>query len=159
MPTDDLAQRLTALEDRVPVRGDLPSISVRRHGQGHARVAVLVAVALLLPVAVASADRISSLVRGYPGVENKGQPLYGADLECMSPPAAATYLARHGFDDVIWQVESGTGKTGHSVQRRSAPAHGFVVPGSVMPDGSLIMVVDQRTGATGTGACPDMRMP
>jgi len=33
------------------------------------------------------------------------------------------------------------------------------VPGSVLDDGSVIMVVDQRIDATAGGACPDLPMP
>ena len=46
-------------------------------------------------------------VRGYPGVENPGQPLAGVHLECMSPPQAAAYLATRGYTHVLWQVDSG----------------------------------------------------
>jgi hypothetical protein len=77
----------------------------------------------------------------------------------MSPPAAAAYLAQRGFDDVIWQVESGRSKDGTSVRQRTPPEHGYVVPGTILPGGTLMMVIDQRDGATGTGDCFDMRMP
>jgi hypothetical protein len=95
-----------------------------------------------------------------PGVENPGQPLAGAKLECMSPPEAGRYLARHGFEDVVWQVESGgAGKVGSSRQQSRPPEHGFVIPGSVLGDGKLYMIVDQHADATGVGACHGMRMP
>ena len=123
-------------------------------------MAPLLLAGVLILVTVASvAAGAALLVQALPGVENRGQPLHGAQLECMSPPAAAAYLARRGFDDVIWQVESGRSKDGASIQQRTPPEHGFVVPGSILPGGTLIMVVDQRDGATGTGDCFDMRMP
>jgi hypothetical protein len=34
-----------------------------------------------------------------------------------------------------------------------------VIPGSRLPDGQVIMVVDQRVGATGVGACFGHPMP
>jgi hypothetical protein len=103
---------------------------------------------------------VNGLLRAAPGVENPGQPLAGANLECMTPPGAAAYLSARGYTNVVWQVESGdsSGKAGGSVQQRTAPAHGYVVPGSIV-DGTLLMVVDQRDGATGTGACPNLPMP
>ena len=39
------------------------------------------------------------------------------------------------------------------------PAHGYVIPGSLLPDGQVIMVVDQRVGATGVGDCFGDPMP
>ncbi len=79
----------------------------------------------------------------------------------MSPPEAAAYLTAHGFTDVVWQVESGVAgkKSGASVQQATPPDHGYVVPASILSDGRLYMIVDQRTGATGGGACPDLLMP
>ncbi len=157
MPLDELASRLTALEDRAP--GDIDPPTLRPRSRRRALAPLLLA-GVLIPVTVASvAAGAALLAQGYPGVENKGQPLHGAQLECMSPPAAAAYLARRGFDDVIWQVESGRSKDGTSVQQRTPPQHGYVVPGAVLPGGTLMMVIDQRDGATGTGDCFDMRMP
>jgi hypothetical protein len=122
------------------------------------------AVALALgAVATATAGVVvvAQLVTGAPGIENPGQPLHGANLECMTPPDAAAYLAAHGYTDVVWQVEAGDGTKagGTSVQQATPPAHGFVIPGSVLGDGRLHMVVDQRVGATGVGACNGMPMP
>jgi hypothetical protein len=34
-----------------------------------------------------------------------------------------------------------------------------VIPGSILDDGSVIMVVDQRVGATGVGDCFGHPMP
>jgi hypothetical protein len=109
---------------------------------------------------------VSSLVKGYPGIENPGQPLAGANMECMTPPAAAAFLAAHGFTRVDWQVEAGDpiAKTDGQVRTTSVhqpnpPEHGYVVPGSLLDDGSVIMVVDQRVGATGVGDCYGKPMP
>ena len=116
---------------------------------------------------------VSQLTRGYPGIENPGQPLYGARMECMTPPQAAAFLAAHGYTDVVWQVESGEmvrvsdgGAEGNapkgpntSVQQSTAPEHGYVIPGSVLDDGRLHMVVDRRVGASGVGECFGMPMP
>jgi hypothetical protein len=84
----------------------------------------------------------------------------------MDPPAAAAFLATHGFTRVDWQVETGTvlsadgGKgSSSSVHVTTPPAHGYVIPGSLLPDGTVIMVVDQRDGATGVGACFGKPMP
>ena len=61
----------------------------------------------------------------------------------------------------MWQVESGVAgeKTGRSIQQATPPDHGYVVPAAILSDGKLYMIVDQRTGATGGGACPDLPMP
>ncbi len=166
MSPDDIAARLAALEARAPGRDDPPEPPVR----GRRRLATPLALAgVLVLVVVASAAAGGAIVarieaRGAPGVENPGQPLEGAKLECMSPSAAAAYLARHGFTQVVWQVETGivgirAGASGASVQQATAPDHGYVVPGSILSDGKLYMIVDQRTGATGGGACPDLPMP
>ena len=69
--------------------------------------------------------------QALPGAQNPGQPLEGANLECMSPPEAAAYLTDHGY----------------------------VVPGAFLGDGQLIMIVARRDGATGTGACYGDPMP
>ncbi|MFN8630791.1 MAG: hypothetical protein U0838_10865 [Chloroflexota bacterium] len=57
-------------------------------------------------------------------------------------------------------MESGDGAklANTSVQQSTPPAHGFVIPGSIV-DGQLLMVVDQRSAATGVGACYGMPMP
>jgi len=163
MHPDDIDSRLAALEAQVPVATDPPALAARgRHGR-LLTPAALAALLMLAMVASAAAGGavVANLVHAYPGVQNPGQPLEGAKLECMSPPEAAAYLADHGFTDVVWQVESGVAgeKSGSSVQQSSPPEHGYVVPGAILSDGRLYMVVDQREGATGGGACPDLPMP
>jgi hypothetical protein len=127
------------------------------------RVALSFASASLLILALGgtalAAIAIANQAQGHPGVENPGQPLYGARLECMTPPQAAAYIADHGITQVVWQVERddpaaiAVGKTGStSVQQTTAPETGVVVPGSIA-DGTLLMVVDQRHGAQVSGAC------
>ncbi len=164
MHTDDIDTRLAALEARAPGRDDPPGLP-RTARRRRLATPVALAGALVLVIAASAAAGgaiVASLeARGAPGVENPGQPLEGAKLECMAPPAAAAYLAAHGFADVTWQVETGDidTKTGTSHQQTTPPDHGYVVPGSILSDGKLYMVVDQRTGATGSGACPDLPMP
>jgi len=161
MQPDHLDTRLAALEARVPA-GDGPPELTRRNRRGRLAISTTTAPLLILVLAAtvaAGGVAVSSLVRAYPGAENPGQPLAGANLECMSPPGAATYLAEHGFTRVVWQVETGAGaKNGTSVQQATAPEHGYVVPASFI-DGILYIVVDQRTGATGSGNCPTFPMP
>lgn len=162
----ELRDRLSAIEARVPTT-DAPALQTRRRlGRFGAPIAmapalVLVMVASAAAAGVAGGVAVANLAVGIEGVENPGQPLAGAGLECMSPPEAEAYLAGRGYTDVIWQVETGTsgGKDGGSSQQATAPAHGFVVPGAILGDGRLIMVVDQRTGATGVGACFGQPMP
>lgn len=163
MHPDDIDSRLAALEARIPVAAGPPALS-GRSGRGRLLApAALAAVLLLAMVASAAAGGavVATLVHGYPGVQNPGQPLEGSKLECMTPPEAGAYLADHGFSDVVWQVESGVlgEKSGNSVQQSSPPEHGYVVPGAILSDGRLYMVVDQREGATGVGACADLPMP
>jgi hypothetical protein len=166
---DGLDARLAAMEARAPGRDDPPRLERRSRPP---RFAVSIAMAPVLVLAlVATAAAGTAIVSGltaeaHPGVQNPGQPLEGAAMECLTPPEAQAFLAERGFTDVVWQVESGTlvapdGGKGQSstVQQSTAPEHGYVVPGSIGDDGRLTMVVDQRVGATGVGACVDAPMP
>ena len=163
MDPNDIDTRLAALEARAPGRDDPPRLPPARRRSRLAAPVVLAPVLLLVIVASAAAGGavVASLVQSAPGVQNPGQPLEGAKLECMSPPEAVAYLADHGFTDVVWQVETGDidGKSGRSTQVATPPAHGYVVPAAILSDGKLHMIVDQRAGATGGGACPDLPMP
>ncbi len=166
MNADDIETRLAALEARAPA-GDPPAELVRRGRRARLATPIVLAPLFVLAVvasATAGGAVVATFVRGAPGVQNPGQPLEGAKLECMTPPAAAAYLAERGFVDVVWQVETGivgirAGASGSSVQQPTPPDHGYVVPGSILSDGKLYMVIDQRAGATGSGACPDLPMP
>ena len=93
----------------------------------------------LVATTAAGAVVITRMAEGYPGIENPGQPLAGAAMECMTPPEAAAFLAAHGYATVDWQVESGTvltpdgGKgSSTSVHVSTPPAHGYVIPGSLL---------------------------
>ncbi len=168
----DLTARLAALEARVPATVLPPALPDR---PGRRRFAVSMAMGPALVFAIvataaagaAGAVVVSNLVRGYEGIQNPGQPLAGAHMECMSPPEAAAFLAAHGFTDVDWQVEGGDpsskGADGQemttSVHTRIPPEHGYVIPGSILNDGSVIMIVDIRTNATGVGDCYGKPMP
>jgi hypothetical protein len=161
MNDPDLKDRLSAIESRAP-SFEAPQLGARR--QRHFGLSLVSAAVLLLAVAataVAGAVVVGGMVHGYPGVENPGQPLAGANLECMTPPQAAAYLTAHGFSKVVWQVESGGTGRGQGTTTFVAvpPAHGYVVPGAILDDGNLHMIVDQRAGTSGTGACFGMPMP
>jgi hypothetical protein len=160
---DDLDTRLTALEARQPVAArppQLPVSSGRRRRGAVALLAAPVLVLLLGATALAGPTIYGMLVRGAPGIENPGQPLHGANLECMTPPEAAAYLVAHGYTDVLWQIEVTDKGPGAADPQQVAwpPEHGFVVPGAII-DGQLHMIVDQRPGAHGVGACFGMPMP
>ena len=162
---DDLNSRLTAMEARAPgARRPLPNLS-RPAPRSRLLAPVALAPALVLAIAATAAagGAVAGMlaVQARPGAENPGQPLAGAGLECMSPLQAASYLAGHGFTNVVWQVESGSvsGKTGTTTQEAVPPAHGYVVPGAFLGDGQLIMIIDQRADATGVGACFNEPMP
>lgn len=152
----DLKDRLTAIEGRAPSFEPPPiGVGLRRRltlSLGSATLLVLV----LAAVAVAGAIVVRTDVRGYPGVENQGQPLAGVHLECMSPPQAAAYLATRGYTHVVWQVDNGADTPTFST---AAPTHGYVVVGWIDDDGQLNMLVDQRTGTSASGACAGMTMP
>jgi hypothetical protein len=162
MNDSQLDDRIAALVARAPAGGPPALMAPRRPARIVRRGLIGAAAVLVLAAATASAGAVivGALAHGSPGVENAGQPLAGANLECMAPPQAAAYLASHGFGNVIWQVESGgtNGKDGTSVQQANAPAHGYVVPGTLI-DGVVYMVVDQRPGAQGVGACFGMPRP
>ena len=170
MHDDDLALdgRLTEMEARVPASTEPPPLPARRR-RGRFVVSMAMAPALVLALVAttaAGAVVIGRLAEGYPGIQNPGQPLAGATMECMTPPEAAAFLAAKGFTNVDWQVETGTvqaadgGKgSSSSVHVTTPPDHGYVIPGSLLPSGQVIMVVDQRVGATGVGACFGHPMP
>lgn len=163
MTPDDLDARLCALEARAPAPGLPPSLapSAVRPGRRFA-TPLLVAggLMLVLGASVATGRLIpENEAIGHEGIENPGQPLQGANMECMNPPEAERFLARKGYRDVVWQVESGPLRGGRTVLQSKAPEHGFVIPGAVFDDGKLHMVVDQREGSTGVGDCVWMEMP
>ncbi len=152
----ELDERLARLEAGMP-GADPPPIAIRHRTRrligGSLGAAIFVLAAAV--TTVGAAVIVSGVARGAPGVENPGQPLYGANLECMAPREAATYLGAHGFDNAVWQVER-DGRP--SVRVSVPPEHGYVVPGSVI-DGVLIMIIDQRSDASGVGACFGDPMP
>lgn len=162
MPPVDIDTRLAALEARAP-GGEPPELKGSRRSVRFATPLAIASVLVLGMVASAAAGGavVATLVQATEGVQNPGQPLEGAKLECKSPPEARAFLAERGFTDVVWQVESGVAgaKSSRSVQQAAPPEHGYVVPGAILSDGKLYMIVDQREGATGSGACPDLRMP
>jgi hypothetical protein len=165
----ELDLRLAALEMRAPGRGDPAPLSRRGRRGRFATSFAMAPVLVLALVATATAGTVviaQLTAEGRPGIENPGQPLAGAGMECMTPPQAEAFLSDHGYTDVVWQVESGQviaadGGKGSSttVQQASAPEHGYVIPGSIGGDGRLLMVVDQRTDATGVGDCFGQPMP
>ena len=157
----DLKDRLTAIEGRAPAFEPPPIGVGRRRRLALSLGSAMLLVLVLTAVAVAGAIVVRTDVRGYPGVENQGQPLAGAHLECMSPPQAAAYLATHGFTNVVWQVESGGIGDAHGTTTfvTTPPAHGYVVPGGIADDGLLHMVIDQRAEAHVVGVCGWMTMP
>lgn len=163
-PDRDLAIRLAALEARAPGHDNPPRLSrAPRRGRLAFSLTLVPALVLVTATAAGAVVVVGQLVKGVPGIENPGQPLEGALMECMSPPEAAAFLAAHGYTDVVWQVEAGDPnaptRNTTSVQQSTPPAHGFVVPAAVLDDGKLHMIVDQRVGASPEGACQGMSMP
>lgn len=158
----DISTRLAALEARVPAAAPPPTLpSRRRRGRFAVPIAMAPVLVLALVATTTGAILVSNAVKGHEGIQNPGQPLAGAHMECMTPPEAGAFLAAHGFRNVDWQVEAGdpNAKTADgnvattSVHQPVPPEHGFVFPGSLLDDGSVIMVVDQRVGTTGAGDC------
>jgi hypothetical protein len=99
----------------------------------------------------------------HPAAENPGQPLAGANLECMAPRQAADYLAAHGFAKVVWEVDRDATTPGGQqqqpeVRQSTPPEHGYVIPGAIV-DGTLTIVIDQRAAARGAGTCAGAPMP
>jgi hypothetical protein len=159
----DLDARLSALEARAPGRDDPPPLVRARRGRfAIPMTAAPILVLAMVATVAAGAVVVGTLAEGHEGIENPGQPLAGANMECMTPPQAAAFLAAHGYTDVVWQVEAGdvsTKEGASSVNQAAPPEHGFVIPGAVAGDGRLHMVIDQRRGATGVGACFGRPMP
>ncbi len=156
MVNEELEKRLGQLEARIP-GAEPPTLRGRRRGAsilGGSLVGTMLVLVTATTV-VGGALIVIGEVRNAPGVEGPGQPLQGAGLECMSPPEAAAYLADHGFTNTRWQIERDNAAMAHV---STPPEHGYVVPGSII-DGVLIMIVDQRASATGTGACFGDPMP
>lgn len=159
----DLGLRLTRIVDQLPIVGEPPAYLGHRHRRiaGLSATSALV-VLLASAVGVAAISTVvGTLVIGHPGIENPGEALPNARLECMSPPEAAQYLTAHGFGSVVWEVQSGdlAQNTDVSTIQTTPPVHGYVVSGAVLEDGGLHMIVDQRVGATGSGKCAQMSMP
>ena len=102
-----------------------------------------VLVLAIVATTAAGAVVVPNLAEGHPGIQNPGQPLAGAHMECMTPPEAAAFLAAHGFTNVDWQVESGTavapdGGKGHELDRpqsRRRPSTATSSPGRLLDDG------------------------
>src|SRR4051812_644151 len=93
----DITTRLTALEARAPASSAPPALPSRGR-RGRFAVSMAMAPALALAVvasAAAGAAVITRMAEGYPGIQNPGQPLAGAVMECMAPPEAAAFLAAH----------------------------------------------------------------
>jgi hypothetical protein len=156
----ELRQRLAAIESRLPAAVPPPLPTARRHHFALSAASALALVLVFAATAVAGVAASGILTpHGWPGIENPGQPLAGAQMECMTPPQAAAFLAAHGYTDVIWQVEAGTDRAGTTTLVTVPPDHGYVVPGAVLDDGKLHMVVDQRAGAEPAGVCGAMPMP
>ena len=164
----DLDRRLTALEARAPGRDAPPALPTNgRRGRRLAIPLTLAPILLLAMVATVAGGAIvvRGLVTASEGIQNPGQPLAGAHMECMTPPEAAAFLAGHGFPVVVWQVEAGdpaigSGKGAWTTrQQATPPEHGYVVPGTILEDGRPIMIVDQKVGAEGVGDCFGMPMP
>lgn len=157
----ELEIRLAALEARAPSVDRPPALPARRR---RGRFAVSMAMAPVLALAVVATTAagviVSNLVQAAPGIQNPGEPLAGAHMECMTPREAKAFLAEHGFISVLWQVESGSvaPRSGKTVVLDSPPEHGFVIPGSIL-GGQLHMIIDQRVGASGVGDCYGQPMP
>ena len=105
----DLSVRLAALEGRAPVSGGPPGLPGRHRRRFALPIALAPALVLVIVATTTAGVVVSRLAQSHPGIENPGQPLAGAQMECMTPPEAAAFLAGHGFTDVDWQVEFGRG--------------------------------------------------
>lgn len=166
MEDANLKTRLAAMEARAPGAQQPPELlrkPARRRHRLFAPVALAPGLVLAIAATATGGGAIAGYlaVRGYPGAENPGQPLAGANLECMSPPGAASYLASRGYTNVVWQLEAGSisQNIDNTTQQQTPPDHGYVVPGAFLSDGRLHMIVDQRVGASGVGACYGIPMP
>ncbi len=166
MTDNDVKTRLGAMEARAPGPREVPNETAAPKARRKLFGSVALAPMLVLAVAATAAAGVAGVagifaVTSHEGAENSGQPLAGAQLECMTPPQAESYLAARGYTNVVWQVETGSLAEGvdKSTDQSSAPDHGFVVPGFFFNDGKLFMLVDQRDGTTGVGNCTGFSVP
>ena len=157
----DLKNRLSAIEGRAPALEPPALPTARRRPLALSLAMALVLLLALSATTLAAVAVVGGMVHSAPGIQNPGQPLAGAQMECMTPPQAAAFLADHGYTDVVWQVESGgTGRgEGTTTIMTTPPPHGYVVPGAILDDGKLHMIIDQRAGTEPSGTCHGMPMP
>ena len=88
-----------AMVARAPGRDDPPRLAAagRRRRFGLSLAAASILVLAFVATATAGVLVAANLARGTEGIENPGQPLAGATMECLSPPEAAAYLGGHGY--------------------------------------------------------------
>jgi hypothetical protein len=144
-----LRDRLVRLEAAAPVRDVRPRPNRGRRGL---RTTFAIAAALLLGT-FAVGLAVGRFVHpnepvGHPGLENPGQPFYGAGLRCMTPPDAHRTIVERGFT-VTWQIEdrdpTGAGTTSLSTE---PPPSGVVEDGFVEGNKAHVVV------SVGSGAIP-----
>jgi hypothetical protein len=95
--------------------------------------------------------------RGLPGVTNFGQPLWGVDLQALTPARVEEIATDKGYA-VRWQIENYHGVTGMgdnyaSTVSETAPECGLVEGGGVVDRGLIQLVVRVNDPSFPDSAC------
>lgn len=146
-----LHQRLARLEAAAPE----PQVARSRRKTLRAQVAhrSLLVAAVFIVAAFAAGGAVGRYIApneaiGHPGLENPGEPFYGAGLQCMTPPQADAVIKAKGFE-VSWQIENRDAEgNGTTIISTLPPPAGVVEAGFVQGNTAHVVV------SIGSGAQP-----
>lgn len=149
-----LRQRLERLEGSVPVANTSPGRRPRIRRAVRTSLAVAAAVALLAFGGGLVIGRFvdPNVPQGHEGLENPGQPFYGAGLRCMTPPEADRLITSRGFT-VTWQIEDRDKDGAGTTTLSNTPPTTGVVEGGFAEGGHVHVVVSVGSGAVRYAGC------
>jgi hypothetical protein len=148
-----LRERLGRLEASVPVADARP----RRRRLGRAvRTSLSLAAAISLLAfsggLVVGRFLDSNEPIGHEGLENPGQPFYGAGLRCMTPAGAHQTITARGFT-VTWQIEDRDSNGVGTTTLSGTPPSAGVVEGGFVQGSEAHVVVSVGSGAVPYVGC------
>jgi hypothetical protein len=147
-PFDDkLRQRISRLEQSIPIRepgeSGYPRRSLRLSLATSLAVSALLVLAGVVAGAAVGATVVSNGVQARPGLLAPSGTFYCTQIPRMAPDRAGVALADLGYT-ITWQVEDRD--TGTSKQTDTAPTDGYIVDG-VLDGHHLLLVVERGSGA------------